>query len=173
MLKINPRIKFVNVILSLTVFGAISLSASAAEMTEEQSMRSPQFQKIEQPLALKIGLTAGGLALVSAQLWWFLFSKPKSQSAETSDGVQEVSITVDGGYSPSLVTVKRGQPVRLNFIRRDPNSCLEKVLFPDFHIAQDLALNMTTPIEFTPQTVGNYQYSCGMGMFHGAIDVKE
>ncbi len=173
MLKINPRIKFISLIFSLTVFSAIASSTSAAEMKEEHSTRSPQFQKIEQPLALKIGLTAGGLALISAQLWWFLFSKPKSQNAETSDGMQEVSITVDGGYSPSLVTVKRGQPVRLNFIRRDPNSCLEKVLFPDFHIAQDLALNTTTSIEFTPETLGNYQYSCGMGMFHGAIEVKD
>jgi plastocyanin domain-containing protein len=118
-------------------------------------------------------LTAGGLALISAQLWWFLFSKPKSQKAKTSDGVQEVSITVDGGYIPAIVTVKRGLPVRLKFMRRDPSSCLEKVLFPDFHIAQDLGLNVTTPVEFTPQTVGNYQFSCGMNMFHGAIKVEE
>ncbi|MCL1495259.1 MAG: cupredoxin domain-containing protein [Pseudanabaena sp. Salubria-1] len=112
------------------------------------------------------------LALISAQLWWFLFSKPKSQQAETSDGIQEVSITVDGGYIPAIVTVKRGLPVRLKFMRRDPSSCLEKVLFPDFHIAQDLGLNVTTPVEFTPQTVGNYQFSCGMNMFHGAINVQ-
>jgi len=71
------------------------------------------------------------------------------------------------------VTVKRGQPVRLKFLRRDPNSCLDKVLFPEFHIAQDLVLNETTPVEFTPQTVGNYKFSCGIGMFHGAIAVEE
>jgi plastocyanin domain-containing protein len=167
------KTKFINLIVSFSLVGAIAASVSAAEMTEEHSKRSPQFQSIEQPLALKIGLTVGGLALISAQLWWFLFSKPKSQQAETSDGIQEVSITVDGGYSPSLVTVKRGLPVRLKFMRRDPSSCLEKVLFPDFHIAQDLGLNVTTPVEFTPQTVGNYQFSCGMNMFHGAIKVEE
>ena len=71
------------------------------------------------------------------------------------------------------MTVKRGLPVRLKFMRRDPSSCLDKVLFPDFHIAQDLGLNVTTPVEFTPQTVGNYQFSCGMNMFHGAIKVEE
>jgi len=57
-------------------------------------------------------------------------------------------------------------------MRRDPSGCLEKVLFPDFHIAQDLAINAVTPVEFTPQTVGNYQFSCGMNMFHGAIKVE-
>ena len=167
------KTKFINLIVSFGLVGAIASSISAAEMTEEHSKRSPQFQSIEQPLALKIGLTVGGLALTSAQLWWFLFSKPKSQQAETSDGIQEVSITVDGGYIPAIVTVKRGLPVRLKFMRRDPSSCLEKVLFPDFHIAQDLDLNVTTPVEFTPQTVGNYQFSCGMNMFHGAINVEE
>lgn len=167
------KTKFINLIVSFSLVGAIASSISAAEMTEEHSKRSPQFQRIEQPLALKIGLTVGGLALISAQLWWFLLSKSKSQQAKTSDGIQEVSITVDGGYIPAIVTVKRGLPVRLKFMRRDPSSCLEKVLFPDFHIAQDLALNVTTPVEFTPQTVGNYQFSCGMNMFHGAINVEE
>jgi plastocyanin domain-containing protein len=167
------KTKFINLIVSFSLVGAIASSVSAAEMTEDHSKRSPQFQRIEQPLALKIGLTVGGLALISAQLWWFLFSKPKSQQAETSDGIQEVSITVDGGYIPAIVTVKRGLPVRLKFMRRDPSSCLDKVLFPDFHIAQDLGLNVTTPVEFTPQTVGNYQFSCGMNMFHGAIKVEE
>ena len=100
-------------------------------------------------------------------------SKPKSQQAETSYGIQEVTITVDGGYVPSLVTVKRGQPVRLQFLRHDPSSCLEKVLFPDFHVAQDLVLNQTASVEFTPENLGVFQFSCGMGMFHGAIAVEE
>jgi len=99
-----------------------------------------------------VEIALGGLFLIGAQLWWFLGSKPKSQKAEISEGVQEVMITVDGGYVPSLVTVKRGQPIRLQFNRRDPSSCLEKVLFPDFHVAQDLVLNQTTPVEFTLET---------------------
>jgi plastocyanin domain-containing protein len=73
------KIKFINLIVSFSLVGAIASSISASEMREEHAKRSPQFQRIEQPLALKIGLTVGGLALISAQLWWFLFSKPKSQ----------------------------------------------------------------------------------------------
>jgi len=57
-------------------------------------------------------IAIGGLSLMVAQLWWFLGSKPKSQQAEMNKGVQEMAITVNGGYVPSLVTVKRGQPVR-------------------------------------------------------------
>jgi plastocyanin domain-containing protein len=48
-------------------------------------------------------IALGGLSLIGTQLWWFLGSKPKSQKAE---GIQEVTITVDGGYVPCLVTVK-------------------------------------------------------------------
>ena len=171
------KFRLVSILASIGLaFSASSLLASEMPMPKEgnsKADRSSQFQRIEQPLAFKIGVTAGGLVLIGVQLWWFLGSKPKSQQAEASDGIQEVSITVDGGYSPSLVIVKRGQPVRLKFLRRDPSSCLEKVLLPDFHIAQDLALDRVTSVEFTPEVVGQYEFTCGMNMFRGAIEVKE
>jgi plastocyanin domain-containing protein len=66
----------------------------------------------------KMAIALAGLSLIGAKLWWFLGSKPKSQKAEISEDVHEVTITVDGGYVPSLVTVKRGQPVRLQFAPR-------------------------------------------------------
>jgi plastocyanin domain-containing protein len=80
-------------------------------------------------LGLEVGVTVGGIALIGLELWWFLFSKTQSQQAKASEGIQEMTITVDGGYEPSRVVVKVGQPVRLNFVRRDPSSCLEKVYF--------------------------------------------
>ncbi len=161
--------KLTGILLSMGLSVGIVSSMSAQEMKHN----SAKFQPIEQPITLRVAIALGGLSLIGAQLWWFLGSKPKSQQAEMSDGVQEITITVDGGYVPSLVTVKRGQPVRLQFNRRDPSSCLEKVLFPDFHVAQDLVLNQTTPVEFTPDSLGVFQFSCGMGMFHGAISVED
>jgi plastocyanin domain-containing protein len=70
-----------------------------------------------------MAIALGGLSLMVALLWWFLGSIPKSQQAEMNKGVRGVTITVDGSYVPSLVRVKRGQPVRLQFNRRDPSSC--------------------------------------------------
>ena len=32
------------------------------------------FQKIEQPIAMKAAITFAGLGLIGAELWWFLFS---------------------------------------------------------------------------------------------------
>jgi plastocyanin domain-containing protein len=50
------------------------LGVQAAEI---QATVENQFRRIEQPLSLKIGVTIGGLALISLELWWFLFSKTK------------------------------------------------------------------------------------------------
>ena len=40
--------------------------------TNEQTSK---FQKIEQPLALKLAVITGGVGLIAAELWWFTGSK--------------------------------------------------------------------------------------------------
>lgn len=156
--------------------GIHSIPAVAQMTDQEMSPSSPEqksvFKKVEQPLWIKSAVTAGGLGLIGLELWWFIRSKPRSQKAETKQGIQEVTITVDGGYEPNQVVVNVGQPVRLNFYRKDPSSCLEEVRFPDFQIAQELPLNQVTPIEFTPDKPGIYPFNCGMNMFRGVLEVK-
>lgn len=88
------------------------------------------------------------------------------------EGIQEITITVDGGYEPSQIVVQAGRTVRLNFLRHDPSSCLESVRLPDFHIAQNLRLNQATTVEFTPTQPGSYEFTCGMNMFRGIIEVQ-
>ncbi|HEY9816474.1 MAG TPA: cupredoxin domain-containing protein [Candidatus Obscuribacterales bacterium] len=105
---------------------------------------------IEQPLWSSAAVTGSGLSLIELELWWFLLSKPKSRKATTTGGVQEVTVTVDGGYDPSHIVVQAGQPVQLTFYRKDPSSCLEEVRFPDFRIARALPVNQTTAIAFIP-----------------------
>ena len=132
--------------------------------------RTDEFRQIEQPLWTKALVTGGGLGLIGWELWWFLFSQPKTRKAKTSNGVQEITVTVDGGYDPNQILVQAGQPVRLNFYRTDPSSCLEEVRFPDFRIAQVLPVDQTTAIEFTPKQPGRYEFACGMNMFRGTVE---
>lgn len=153
------------------LLGATS-GALAAQMPAETTAPNPQFRRIEQPLGNKLAVTLGGLGLIGLELWWFLLSKPKSQKVETSEGIAEITVTVDGGYEPSLIIVPAGQRVKLNFFRRDPSSCLESVRLPDFHIAQNLPLNKVTTVEFTPTEPGSYEFTCGMNMFRGTIEVQ-
>ncbi|MBD3882854.1 cupredoxin domain-containing protein [Phormidium tenue FACHB-886] len=165
----------------LAGFGVLlgAIGATAAEMPghsmdsmQHASDGGGQFQQIEQPLGNRVAVTIGGLGLIGLELWWFLLSKPKSQKAAAADGIQEVTVTVDGGYEPSRIVVRAGQPVRLKFNRQDPSSCLEEVRLPDFHIAQALPLHQTTAIEFTPTEPGTHTFTCGMNMFRGEIEVE-
>ena len=69
---------------SLTGLGLLlgmTLGVRAAEIPAQSSMPSEQFRRIEQPLALKVGITLGGLALIGLELWWFLLSKSQAQQA--------------------------------------------------------------------------------------------
>jgi plastocyanin domain-containing protein len=166
--KMKTKRKLWSGIISLGLLAAIPAGATATEMP----IHANQFRRIEQPLGLKVGVTLGGLALIGAELWWFLHKKPKVQQAETQRGIQEIAITVDGGYQPDYIVVHAGLLVRLNFFRKDANSCLEEVLLPDFGIDAHLPVNKTVPVEFTPQKPGEYQFTCGMRMFRGIIEVR-
>lgn len=155
------------------ISGAIAAETNMHDLNHHSAQPPGQFQRIEQPLSNKVLVTLGGLGLIGLELWWFLLSKPKSRKAVAAGGLQEVTVTVDGGYEPSQIVVQVRQPVRLNFDRKDPNRCLEEVRFPDFHIAQELPLNQTTAIEFTPNTPGRYEFTCGMNMFRGVVEVQD
>lgn len=146
------------------------IKVAAAAPTAMETRQS--FKPVDQPPWADTVVTAGGLALIGLELWWFLVSRPRSQAAVTRGSRQELTITVDGGYSPSHLVVQAGQQLRLNFDRRDPSHCLDEVRFPDFQIAQQLANNQITAIEFTPTQPGQYEFTCGMAMFRGVLEVR-
>ena len=162
----------------LGFFLVLTTSSGLAQKELEVAMptsaveQMSQFQKIEQPLGLKFLVALGGLGLISAELWWFMFSQTQSQKALIKQGIQEIDIIVDGGYTPDRIEVRSGEPVQLNFFRQDPSSCLEQVLLPDFHKALDLALNQTTSVEIMPEKPGEYIFTCGMNMYRGVVKVE-
>lgn len=142
-------------------------------MQMQPSTPNRSFQTIEQPLPVKIGVVLGGLTLVGVELWWFLGRKQQQRQATQNNGVQEVIITVDGGYRPDRVVVVAGQPVKLSFDRHDSNSCLDELLIPDFGISTHLPMDRTTTVEFSPTKIGEYAFTCGMRMFRGVIEVQK
>ncbi|KAA9325106.1 cupredoxin domain-containing protein [Hymenobacter busanensis] len=121
----------------------------------------------------EILVTVTGLALAAFVIWYFFFSaRPTASAVSSSSGVQEVDITVKGGYSPDVIEVERGKPVQLNFYRDEENSCSEEVLIPDFRIRRDLPAFQTTLVELLPEKAGRYEFTCGMGMLRGSLVVK-
>lgn len=103
-------------------------------------------------------------------IYWFFFMKKESKAIKVEN---EITITVEGGYKPDVISVKKGTPITLKFYRKDESSCLEEVVIPDFNIREHLTLNETTEIRINPTEVGEYEISCGMNMFYGKIKVEE
>ncbi len=110
----------------------------------------------------------GGLAAILFVAWFFFGKKSQEVTAE-----KQVRITVDGGYSPSVIRIKNGQPVTLQFLRRDASSCLEEVVLPDFGVRRSLPLNQETAVTITPKQTGEFGFACGMNMSRGKILVEE
>ena len=121
----------------------------------------------------EIGVVTGGVAAVGFVLWYFFGEREAAEAVAADGGVQEVKVTVKGGYSPDVVVVKRGAPVRLDFYRDETASCSEQVVFGDFGVAKDLPAYETTPVEFTPDKAGEFTWTCGMGMLRGKLVVKD
>lgn len=121
----------------------------------------------------QIIVTIGGIALSLFIAWFFWFApKTQTRAAVGSGGVQEVAVTVKGGYTPDIIVVKAGQPVRLRFTRHESSSCSETVLFPDFNQSALLPEGQEVPIEFTPDKTGEYGFQCQMGMLRGKLIVE-
>lgn len=115
----------------------------------------------------KIIVSISSLAAIALTYWFFLMKNEKELKATDS-----IDILVKGGYSPENIVIKKGQTTKLNFLRKDPSSCLEEVVIPDFHIKKFLPLNKKFTIELKPEVSGEFPYHCGMNMYHGKIIVK-
>ena len=124
------------------------------------------------PDGTQLVVLIGGLALIALIIWYFFGERERTVAAEGRGGVQAVRITVKGGYSPDLIVVKQGRPVRLDFYRDETASCSEEVVFGDFGIARPLPAFETTSIEFTPDRAGEFTFTCGMRMLRGKLVVE-
>jgi plastocyanin domain-containing protein len=121
----------------------------------------------------QIAVTVVGAAAIVLVLWYFLFSRSSAAGATAAPGgVQEVRITVKGGYTPDTIVVQAGKPVRLQFYRDETADCSERVVFEKFGINQQLPAFATTNVEFTPTEPGEYPFRCGMNMLKGVLVVE-
>jgi plastocyanin domain-containing protein len=106
---------------------------------------------------------------------WYFFVAGRGTAAIArvgAGGLQRIRIEVKGGYSPAVIRVRAGLPVRLDFHRDETNTCTEEVVIPDFGIRSYLPAHRTTPVSFTPAE-GTYEFTCGMGMVRGTIIAEQ
>ena len=110
-------------------------------------------------------------AVLTAFLAWYFFAPRASQCAVVDGDVQVQTVTVKGGYSPSVVEVVQGVRARLLFDRQDTGDCSSRVFFPDPELNQGLPAYATTAVESVPDRLGEFGFACGMNMLHGTVKV--
>ncbi len=114
-----------------------------------------------------------GLSTISWIVWYFWLQKKEGVAAALVGGLQEVAVTVKGGYSPDTIVVKAGTPVRLNFTRMESSLCSEMVIFDGLDRSAKLPEGETVAVDFTPVVPGEIPFQCQMGMLRGKIVVKK
>jgi hypothetical protein len=100
-------------------------------------------------------------------------SEPGAPGATTDDNVQIVNSTLSSrGYPAITVTV--GTPVRwiINAPRNSITGCNNRMLISEYGIEHSFTLGENI-IEFFPEKVGKFQYTCWMGMIRSTITVVE
>ena len=110
---------------------------------------------------------AGAIAFIGWFFW--LVKKEGVKAALTSSGYQEAMILVKGGYTPDVIRVEAGKPVRLNFRREETSGCSDTVVFSDFGKSAHLPSGELVSVELMPETPGEYAFQCQMGMLRGKL----
>jgi Cu+-exporting ATPase len=121
--------------------------------------------------AAEIVVTATGVASIGL-LTLFFFGPRDAHRAEVRRGVQEVDITVKGGYVPNLIRVQQGVPLRLLFDRQENSDCTSRVVFPHFSLSKSLVAFGKTAVDLLPADAGEFEFACGMNMIHGTLVVE-
>ena len=121
--------------------------------------------------AAEVTVTVGGVLLALGLVRYF-FGPKGSSVAELKGDVQQVTIEVQGGYSPSVITVRQGIPLRLTFDRRESGECTSEVVFPEFRMRRSLPAFKATTIELVPERTGEFEFACGMNMVRGVLVVE-
>src|SRR5712691_8547515 len=108
-----------------------------------------------------------------AGLGWFFFAPRRARAAALSGGVQRVTVTVRGGYSPDVIRARRGVPLEVVFDRQESGDCTSRVVFPDLAVSAALPAFGQTTVRLDPATAGSFGFACGMNMIQGTLIVDQ
>ncbi|WP_283680372.1 cupredoxin domain-containing protein [Lentilactobacillus sp. Marseille-Q4993] len=85
---------------------------------------------------------------------------------------QIVEVIVDKGYSPATVELKQGVPAELHFKRTSEQGCLDVVHSNELGFEENLPVNEVKKVDLPTDKVGEFDFSCGMDMFHGKVVIQ-
>ncbi|MQB62287.1 cupredoxin domain-containing protein [Lactobacillus reuteri] len=122
---------------------------------------------------LRIAVIIIALLLIAFIVWWFFGKHTESAGKSTIvNDEQTATIVVNGGYSPSTVTLKKGISAQVNFDMHDSTACLSHVVFEQLGVNKELTKQKITTINIPTDKAQTFNFACGMDMFHGKVIVK-
>ena len=93
--------------------------------------------------------------------------------ASLENGIQKIHITAEKGYHPAHIQLQKGIPAEITFHRATPSNCYKEILFEEEGILEPIGVDEEKVIRFTPQELGQHEFSCGMKMQKGSYTVVE
>ena len=93
--------------------------------------------------------------------------------ASLENGIQKIRITAEKGYHPAHIQLQKGIPAEITFHRATPSNCYKEILFEEEGILEAIGVDEEKTIRFTPQELGQHEFSCGMKMQKGSYTVVE
>ena len=99
----------------------------------------------------------------------------QTQHLRPSSGrkARTVRVRVKGGYQPSVVHARVGEPLRIVFSREETASCSEHVVFPAFGKSAMLPPFEDVTLELVPERAGEYEFTCQLGVLRGRLVVGD
>jgi sulfite exporter TauE/SafE/copper chaperone CopZ len=135
------------------------------------------FQKVAGMLIVLFAFYTfnSGLVLVGASGNVFSNQDNKKEQTESvktdvAEQVVEMHVT-SAGFSPSVLKIKKGVPVRWVIKGDSITGCTNKIIVPSLGISQALSSGDNI-VNFTPDKVGEVPFSCWMGMVRGKFIVE-
>lgn len=169
--------------LSLLIFAlgtvpALMILGVATSWTKNKKMAV--FQKVAGFLVIFFAIYTlqSGLALSGVKTNVLSSKDTQQTNDKTNDKIKtdekaqvvEMSIT-RSGFSPSVLRIKKGVPVRWVIKGDAVTSCTNKIIVPSLNISKNISYGENI-IEFTPDKAGEIPFSCWMGMVRGKFIVE-
>lgn len=93
--------------------------------------------------------------------------------AVASNNKQTLNVAVtEKGFEPATLKVAPNQDVSLAITRKTDSTCATEIIFPAQKIKKELPLNKTVTISLGKLKKGEVNFSCGMNMVSGVINVQ-
>jgi plastocyanin domain-containing protein len=86
---------------------------------------------------------------------------------------KRVDVKADGnGFSPSSVSIKKGEATTLVFTRTTDDTCATEVVFPEIKLEKKLPLQQLVTVEVPVDQDRELAFQCGMGMYKSKVVIQ-